>query len=143
LPQDDAGNTGGAVAEEAPADDDGAIFVTGKEDMPTMINKLGCPLCHTIPGIEGAVGELGPKLHEKTNAPNRIKDPNYKGKATNTKEYVRESILNPSAYLVFNEEAGEAFPDGLMPTTFGQMLSVEALDKLVDFISQTEAPAGS
>jgi hypothetical protein len=45
--------------------------------------------------------------------------------------------------VVFNEEAGESFPDGLMPTTFGQMLSVEALDKLVDFISQTEAPAGS
>jgi len=89
------------------------------------------------------MGELGPKLHEKINAPQRIKDPNYKGKATNTKEYVRESILNPSAYVVFNEEAGEAYPDGLMPTTFSQMLSVQALDKLVDFISQTEAPAGS
>jgi hypothetical protein len=108
-----------------------------------MINTLGCPLCHTIPGIEGAVGELGPKLHEKINAPKRIKDPNYKGKATNTKEYVRESILNPGAYVVFNEEAGESFPDGLMPTTFSEQLSVNAIDKLVDFISQTEPPAGS
>ena len=143
LPQDDAGNTGGAVAEESAEDEDRPVFVTGTEDIQAMINTLGCPLCHTIPGVEGAMGALGPVLHEKTNAPNRIKDPNYKGKATNTKEYVRESILNPSAYLVFNEEAGEAFPDGLMPTTFGQMLSVEALDKLVDFISQTEAPAGS
>jgi hypothetical protein len=44
---------------------------------------------------------------------------------------------------VFNEEAGEAYPDGLMPTTFGEQLSVKALDKLVDFISQTESPAGS
>jgi hypothetical protein len=144
LPQDDAGNTGGAVAEEdSGGDEDAPIFVTGQEDIQAMINTLGCPLCHTIPGVEGAMGELGPKLHEKINAPNRIKDPNYKGKATNTKEYVRESILKPGAYVVFNEEAGESFPDGLMPTTFGQMLSVEALDKLVDFISQTEAPAGS
>jgi hypothetical protein len=143
LPQDDAGNTGGAVVEEAASDEEAPTFVTGKEDIQAMINTLGCPLCHTIPGVEGALGELGPKLHEKTNAPNRIKDPNYKGKATNTKEYVRESILNPSAYVVFNEEAGESFPDGLMPTTFGEMLSVQALDKLVDFISQTEAPAGS
>ena len=79
-------------------------------------------------------------LHEKTNAPNRIKDPKYKGSAKNTKEYVKESILNPSAFVVFNEEAGEPYPDGLMPTTFSQMLSVEALDKIVDFISQTEAP---
>ena len=143
LPQDDAGNTGGAVAEESAEDEDRPVFVTGTEDIQAMINTLGCPLCHTIPGVEGAMGELGPKLHEKTNAPLRIKDPNYKGKATNTREYVRESILNPSAYVVFNEEAGELFPDGLMPTSFGQMVSVEALDKLVDFISQTEAPAGS
>ena len=143
LPQDDAGNTGGAIAEAPAEDEDRPVFVTGNEDIQAMINTLGCPLCHTIPGVEGAMGELGPKLHEKINAPNRIKDPNYKGKATNTKEYVRESILNPGAYVVFNEEAGEAFPDGLMPTTFGEMLSVSALDKLVDFISQTEAPAGS
>ena len=117
--------------------------MTGEEDIQAMINKLGCPLCHTIPGVEGAVGELGPMLHEKINAPKRIKDPNYKGKATSTKEYVKESILCPSCYVVFNEEAGESYPDGLMPQTFSQMLSVKALDKLVDFISQTEPPAGS
>jgi hypothetical protein len=144
LPQDDAGNTGGAIVEEdSGGDEERPVFVTGNEDIQTMINTLGCPLCHTIPGIEGAVGELGPKLHEKINAPKRIKDPNYKGKATNTKEYVRESILCPGCYVVFNEEAGESFPDGLMPTTFSEQLSVNAIDKLVDFISQTEPPAGS
>ena len=132
---------GDAVAEDtSDEDEDKPVFVTGTEPMDQMINTLGCPLCHTIPGIEGALGELGPKLHEKINAPDRIKDPNYKGSAKTTKEYVRESILNPGAYVVFNEAEGEPFPDGLMPTTFGQMLSVEALDKLVDFISQTEAP---
>ena len=142
LPQDDAGNTG--IAVEAPdEDEDKPVFVTGTEDIQAMINTLGCPLCHTIPGVEGAMGMLGPELHEKINAPKRIKDPNYKGKATNTKEYVRESILNPGAYVVFNEAEGELFPDGLMPTDFSQMLSVQAIDKLVDFISQTEAPAGS
>ena len=143
LPQDDAGNTGVAVAEDPDEDEDKPVFVTGTEDIQAMINTLGCPLCHTIPGVEGAMGMLGPELHEKINAPKRIKDPNYKGKATNTKEYVRESILNPGAYVVFNEAEGELFPDGLMPTDFSQMLSVHAIDKLVDFISQTEPPAGS
>ena len=143
LPQNDAGNTGVAVAEAPDEDEDKPVFVTGTEDIQTMINTLGCPLCHTIPGVEGAMGMLGPELHEKINAPKRIKDPNYKGKATNTKEYVRESILNPGAYVVFNEAEGELFPDGLMPTDFSQMLSVHAIDKLVDFISQTEPPAGS
>ncbi len=131
-----------AVAE-APADGGGGderVFVDGTEPIDQMINTLGCPLCHTIPGVEGAVGELGPPLHEKTNAPERMKDPNYKGSATNTKEYVRESILNPGAFVVFNEAAGESYPDGLMPTTFANQLSVTALDKLVDFISETEAP---
>lgn len=124
--------------EEASDGGDAPIFVTGTESIDQMINTLGCPLCHTIPGVEGAVGELGPKLHEKINAPKRIKDPRYKGKATNTKEYVRESILNPSAFVVMNEEANELYPDGLMPNTFKNQLSVDAIDKLVDFISQTE-----
>ena len=133
LPSADDGPTETAEDEgEAP------IFVTGAEPIGEMINTLGCPLCHTIPGIEGAVGELGPKLHEKINAPKRIKDPRYKGKATNTKEYVRESILDPSAFVVMNEEENELFPDGLMPQDFKNKLSVDAIDKLVDFISQTE-----
>jgi hypothetical protein len=121
-------------------DEEAPIFVTGMEPggVPEMLNILGCPLCHTIPGVEGAVGELGPKLHEKINAPKRIKDPNYKGKAKTGRDYVKESILNPNAYIVFNEEAGEPFPESLMPQDFANKLSVNALDKLVDFISNTQ-----
>ncbi|HIE43146.1 MAG TPA: cytochrome C [Nitrospinaceae bacterium] len=133
LPSADEGPT-----ETAEDEGDAPIFVTGAEPIGEMINTLGCPLCHTIPGIEGAEGELGPKLHEKVNAPKRIKDPRYKGKAKNTKEYVRESILNPNAYIVMNEEENELFPEGLMPQDFKNKLSVDAIDKLVDFISQTE-----
>ena len=103
-----------------------------------MINTLGCPVCHTSPGVEGAECELGPKLHEKINAAKRIKDGRYKGKATNTMEYVRESMLDPSAYVVMNEEENELYPDGLMPQDLKNKLSVDAIDKLVDFISQTE-----
>lgn len=131
-------------AAAAPKKDEPAgekpVFVTGNETPQEMINVLGCPLCHTIPGVEGANGELGPKLHEKINAPKRIKDPRYKGKATNAKEYIKESILNPGAYVVMNEETKELYPDGVMPQDFKNKLSIEALDKLVDFISQTEPP---
>jgi len=133
--------TGGDEAPPADTgggDEEAPTFVTGTEPIDVMINTLGCPLCHTIPGIEGAVGELGPKLHEKINAPNRIKDPNYKGKAKTGRDYVKESILNPNAYIVFNEEAGEPFPEGVMPQDFANKLSVNALDKLVDFISNTQ-----
>ncbi len=129
-----------AAAEDEPAEGGEApLFANGSETPEEIINKMGCPLCHTIPGVEGAVGELGPKLHEKTNAPNRIKDSRYEGSAKTTEEYVRESILNPSAYIVKNEEDGELFPDGVMPQDFGSKLSIDALNKLVEFISNTEA----
>ena len=53
LPSEDA-----APAEEtASSDEEAPIFVTGTESIDQMINTLGCPLCHTIPGIEGAVGD--------------------------------------------------------------------------------------
>lgn len=130
--------TGETPKKEEEEEGDAPVFVTGAEPIDVMINTLGCPLCHTIPGIEGAVGELGPKLHEKINAPNRIKDPNYKGKAKTGRDYVRESILNPNAYIVFNEEAGEPFPEGVMPADFANKISVSGLDKLVDFISNTQ-----
>lgn len=107
-------------------------FVSGTETPEEMINILGCPLCHTIPGVEGAMGTLGPKLIEKITGPQRIKDPNYKGTAKDAHDYTRESILNPNAYIV------EGFPEGVMPQDFGSKLSVDALNKLVDFISNTE-----
>jgi hypothetical protein len=128
----------GEEPQEEEEDIDVPIFVTGTETPQEMINKLGCPLCHTIPGVEGAVGELGPRLHEKINASNRIKDSRYKGKAKTGRDYVRESILNPNAYIVFNEEEKDLFPEGVMPQDFANRLSVNALDTLVDFISNTQ-----
>jgi hypothetical protein len=138
IPLPGPDDIGGGDKKEEEEEGEGPVFVTGAEPIDVMINKLGCPLCHTIPGIEGAVGELGPKLHEKINAPKRIKDPNYKGKAKTGRDYVRESILSPDAYIVFNEEAGESYPEGVMPQDFASKLSVTALDKLVDFISNTQ-----
>ena len=37
-----------------------------------------------------------------------------------------------------NEEENELYPEGVMPQDFKNKLSVDAIDKLVDFISQTE-----
>jgi hypothetical protein len=88
--------------------------------------------CHTIPGIPGAVGTIGPKLVEGTNAPQRIKDPAYKGTAKTTPEYIMESVISPSTYVV------KGFPDNTMPKVFGQKLSAGALKKIVDYLSQLQ-----
>jgi mono/diheme cytochrome c family protein len=108
----------------------GGVLATGEEPVNEIFTKAVCIACHTIPGIEGATGKVGPELVEGTNAPNRLKDGNYKGKATSVREYITESILNPSAYVV------APFPDGQMPKDFGKKLSAGAVNKIVDYLSQ-------
>jgi hypothetical protein len=71
-------------------------------------------------------------LVEKTNAPKRIKDPAYKGAAKSVREYITESVISPSAYVV------PTFPDGQMPKDFGMKLSAGALNKIVDYLSNLE-----
>jgi hypothetical protein len=81
------------------------------------------------------MGTIGPKLEEGTTAAQRIKDPAYKGTAKSPAEYIMESIVEPSAYVV------KPFPDNTMPKVFGQKLSAGALKKIVDYLSQVKAGA--
>jgi mono/diheme cytochrome c family protein len=118
--------------EDQPAAGGGGLLATGEEPVDQIFAKAQCVVCHTIPGIPGAMGTLGPKLVEKTNAPNRIKDPAYKGHAKTVREYITESVISPGTYVV------KPFPDGLMPKVFGQKLSAGALNKIVDYLSQVE-----
>jgi mono/diheme cytochrome c family protein len=113
----------------------GALLADGSEPVDQIFAKAQCVVCHTIPGIPGAVGTQGPKLEEGTNAPLRIKDPAYKGNAHSTPEYIMESVVSPSTYVV------KGFPDNLMPKVFGQKLSAGALKKIVDYLSQVKAGA--
>ena len=119
--------------EDKPAGAGGSLLVDGTEPIDVIFSKATCAMCHTIPGIPGAVGKQGPLLEEGTNAPNRIKDPVYKGTAHNTQEYIMESIVSPSTYVV------KGFPDNLMPKEFGTKLSAGALKKIVDYLSQVKA----
>ncbi len=108
----------------------GNILADGSEPHDKLFMSAGCPACHTIPGIEGATGKVGPELWEGSNAPKRMKDAGYGGKAKTTKEYITESILNPSAYVV------KDYPDNQMPKDFGVRLTGGALSKIVDYLAQ-------
>ena len=112
-----------------------ALLADGSEPVDQIFAKAQCVSCHTIPGIPGATGTIGPKLEEGTNAPLRLKDPEYKGTAKSTPEYIMESVVAPSAYVV------KPFPDNTMPKIFGQKLSAGALKKIVDYLSQLKAGA--
>ncbi|MGH7255241.1 MAG: nitric oxide reductase, partial [Nitrospirales bacterium] len=123
---------------QAAAEDDkkdgggGGLLADGSEPLDKIFAKAQCVVCHTIPGIPAAMGTVGPKLVEGTNAPKRIKLPDYKGGAKTAREYITESILSPSAYVV------KPFPDNVMPKIFGQKLSAGAVNKIVDYLVQVE-----
>jgi hypothetical protein len=118
------------ASEEGEGGAGGNILVDGSESHDDLFMGAGCPACHTIPGIKDAVGKVGPELWEGTNAPKRMKDSAYEGKAKTTKEYIMESILNPNLYLV------EDFPKDQMPKDFGLRLTGGAINKIVDYLAQ-------
>jgi cytochrome c2 len=121
--------------QEEKAGPPSALLADGSEPVDQIFAKAQCVSCHTIPGIPGAMGTIGPKLEEGTNAPLRLKDPAYKGTAKSTPEYIMESVVSPSTYVV------KPFPDNTMPKVFGQKLSAGALKKIVDYLSQVKAGA--
>ncbi len=110
-----------------------ALMADGTEPVDVIFQKAQCVACHTIPGIPGAKGTIGPALEEGTNALLRMKDKDYKGSAKTVPDYIMESIVSPSAYVV------KPFPDNTMPKIFGQKLSAGAIKKIVDYLSQVKA----
>jgi mono/diheme cytochrome c family protein len=81
--------------------------------------SAGCGACHTIEGV--SVGAVGPALNTiGTTAADRVA-------GLSAEEYIRQSILDPSAYLV------EGYED-LMLKTFADTLSETQLNDLIAFL---------
>ena len=68
--------TGALTPEKIP-------LVTGDEPLVDIFTKPGCPVCHMIPGIPGATGQVGPPLILGQTGEQRLKDPGYRGEAVN------------------------------------------------------------
>jgi cytochrome c oxidase subunit II len=75
-----------------------------------------CGSCHTLADA-GTSGQVGPNL-----------DDALKGKDAN---FIRESIVQPNAKIA------PGFQPNVMPSTFGQSLSQQQLDSLVEYLLQT------
>ncbi|MFZ5875779.1 MAG: hypothetical protein ACOYXU_05150 [Nitrospirota bacterium] len=118
-------------------------LVAQDEDTPErMISKLGCGVCHQIPGILTAQsGVEGPLLLPKVSAERRIASPAYqaairsgRASAQSPEEYVRESVLRPSAFIVPGFEQRERPDESAMPDHFKTTFTVAGLDKLVRYL---------
>ena len=103
-------------------------LVTGEEATQDILTRAGCAVCHTIPGIPGAQGRVGPRLTLGTTGPRRLADGHYAGQAETVREYVIESVLDPSIYVV------PGYPDGTMPRWYGKKLTAQALEKIAAYL---------
>lgn len=80
----------------------------------------GCGGCHTIQGLTS--GTVGPnQTNLATNAQTRIP-------GMSAEDYIRQSIVDPSAYIV------EGFTDGIMPKNYSETLQPDQLSDLIAFL---------
>src|SRR5438093_2376568 len=123
-----AGAPGAAPAGPAP----GARVARAVSPAKKSSTKPFAFASHRIPGIRGPFAVVVPRLVEGKTPRNRRKEPNYKGNATTVREYIMESILTPSKYVV------PGFPDNVMPKDFGKKLNAAAINKVINYLSQLE-----
>jgi hypothetical protein len=118
------------VSSSAAFTPDMVSLVTGDEPITEIFMRAGCPVCHTVPGISGADGRIGPPLVLGTTGPARLADPTYRGHAKTVHEYVIESVIEPGLFVV------PGYPAGTMPTWYGAKLSALALEKIASYLEQ-------
>ena len=137
-------------AAAAPAGAPGPVIATGADTPDQVIAKMACGACHTIPTTGNKFGAIGPVLIEKTTAAKRIASAEYKARvkagkahATTPKEYIIESIMNPSAFIV-PAFVSPGSPDvSMMPADFSKKFTYEAVDKLADFLLSIDESAAA
>jgi len=91
----------------------------------------GCFSCHsTQPGVQ----VVGPSLAGiGARAGEVLRSSAYDGSAKSTDDYIRESILHPSAYVVPGPTFGAA-GQSIMPAIYQDMLTPEDIDHLVAYL---------
>ncbi len=89
-------------------------------------NAPGCPACHSLEPGEIIVGPSHAGV--ATRAAQVVGTANYSGEASTAEGYLRESIVDPDAYV----EAG--FAPGVMYQKYGEQLSERDIDDLVAFL---------
>ena len=108
-------------------------LVTGDEPISEILVRAGCPVCHTIPGIPGTGGRIGPPLALGTTGLARLSNPAYRGRAKTVHDYVIESVIDPGLFVV------PGYPSGMMPTWYGAKLSAIALEKIASYLERQES----
>ena len=115
----------------------------------------GCTACHTIPGVPGAIGTIGPDLTEIGKlAEERLASGEYTGKAKTAADYIRESLEDPDKYIsptcpngpcqagLMSPELVEEFTNEELNAAVTYLLSLRGGEVPVVGVSEGEMPAG-
>jgi len=103
-------------------------------DPVAAMQKAGCAACHVIPGVPGATGTVGPDLSAIGElAKARLDSGDYVGKATSVKDYIREALNLPDAYLS-PDCGGAVCPAGLMSPTLIEALSKGEVEAIIEYL---------
>lgn len=122
LPGAYGGDAATGAASDEPAEMGAVLF---------RASPPGCVACHSMaPGVTLA----GPSMAGiATRAAETVASAAYDSSATTAEEYIRESILQPSAFIV----AAERFATegrSLMPANYGETLTPEQIESLVAYL---------
>ena len=121
------GTNVGAPAQREPASDE-------PTELGEALFRSSPPACFTCHSTVEGVNLAGPTLAGMAaRAAATLKDPGYRGKATDAAGYLRESILEPSAHLVpgpIYSADGRSF----MPDNFDSLLTTPQVDQLVAYL---------
>lgn len=122
------GAPGAAVTSTAPASDDPVAL----GEALFRATPPGCATCHsTNPDVR----LVGPSVAGIAARVRQILTTGgYRGAATDVPGYIRESIVQPSAYLVPGP-AYAAAGKSVMPENFGSMLTPEQIEQLVAYLA--------
>ena len=90
-------------------------------DGQAIFTEEGCGACHTLADA-GSNADVGPGLDELARSAGKRRP------GTEAPAYVEESILDPSAFVV------GGFQDDLMPKDYGDQLTPEEVDALVQYL---------
>jgi cytochrome c oxidase subunit 2 len=123
------------VQKQRKSAQDGGVAAAGG-DMATagrqIFTDTGCNACHALADAR-STAEVGPELDDLATEAAKL----GKRRGMSAAEYVRQSIVDPSAFVV------EGFQKGLMPATYEDQLSQTQIDTLVEYLLSVSEGKGS
>jgi mono/diheme cytochrome c family protein len=123
VPSTTTPSPGGSSGASTPSSG-GASGPAGQE-AAQIFQAQGCAGCHTF-APAGSSGQVGPELTAQA-----LQESATKAKQP-LDQYVKTSIEDPNAYVV------SGFSPGVMPSDFGQKLSSDQIDALVQYLTQSK-----